>query len=126
MYKRQLLAESRRVGAVGIQVGSAFALCKESNLTASLKQDVIRRALAGTLCVRADPLASPTGFPFKVAGLPGTLASQKVYGARHRVCDASYLRAPYRQPDGDIGYLCPAEPVAAYLRKGGNLSLIHI
>lgn len=117
-----LLAESRKVGAVGIQVGSAFALCKESNLTASLKQDVIRRALAGTLYVRADPLASPTGFPFKVAGLPGTLASHKIYGTRQRVCDASYLRAPYRKPDGEIGYLCPAEPVAAYLRKGGNMA----
>lgn len=118
----RLLAESRKVGAVGIQVGSAFALCQESNLTTSLKQDVIRRALAGTLQVRADPLTSPTGFPFKVAGLPGTLATEEVYVTRQRVCDASYLRAPYRKPDGEIGYLCPAEPVAAYLRKGGNLA----
>ncbi|HTW07505.1 MAG TPA: hypothetical protein VME46_08345 [Acidimicrobiales bacterium] len=117
-----LLAESRKVGAVGIQVGSAFALCQESNLTASLKLEVIRRALAGTLRVRADPLASPTGFPFKVAELPGTLASEEVYATRQRVCDASYLRTPYRKPDGEIAYLCPAEPLAAYLRKGGNMA----
>jgi NAD(P)H-dependent flavin oxidoreductase YrpB (nitropropane dioxygenase family) len=118
----ELLLEARETGAAGIQVGSAFALCEESNLLEPLKQAVIRRAMAGTLHVRADPLVSPTGFPFKVADLPGTLAEEKVYATRQRVCDAGYLRSPYRKQDGEISYMCPAEPVAIYLRKGGNLT----
>jgi len=117
-----LLAEARKVGAAGIQVGSAFALCDESNLMQPLKEAIIRRALAGTLHVRADPLASPTGFPFKVADLPGTVAEEAVYAARERICDAGYLRAPYCKESGDVGYRCPAEPVASYLRKGGDLA----
>ena len=67
----ELLSEARTMGAAGIQVGSAFALCEESNLVGPLKQAVIMRGMAGTLHVRADPLASPTGFPFKVAGPAG-------------------------------------------------------
>jgi len=118
----ELLAEACELGAAGIQVGSAFALCEESNLAAPLKQAVIGRALAGTLQVRTDPLASPTGFPFKVALLPGTVADEGVRSRRARVCDAGYLRAPYRRQNGEIGYLCPAEPVAVYLRKGGSLA----
>jgi NAD(P)H-dependent flavin oxidoreductase YrpB (nitropropane dioxygenase family) len=116
----EVLAEACGEGSAGIQAGSAFALCEESNLAAPLKQAIIERALAGTLQVRADPLASPTGFPFKVAALPGTVAEEGVYFRRKRVCDAGYLRSPYRRQSGEIGYLCPAEPVAAYLRKGGN------
>jgi hypothetical protein len=82
---------------------------------------VIERALSGCLHVRTDPLASPTGFPFKAADLPGTLADAKLYAERERVCDAGYLRTPYRKPDGEVGYRCPAEPPVTYLRKGGKL-----
>ena len=28
---------------------------------------------------------------------------------------------PYRRTDASIGYRCPAEPVATYLRKGGSV-----
>jgi len=102
-------------------VGSAFALCEESGFPASLKRALIERAFSSTLHVRTDPLASPTGFPFKVADLPGTVAEAEVYTQRPRVCDADYLRVPYRKPDGEIGYRCPAEPVSAYVRKGGKM-----
>ena len=115
------LREAEAVGAVGIQVGSAFALCEESALSAEVKQALIERAGSGTLQVRTDPLASPTGFPFKVADLPGTVAMEAVYARRERVCDAGYLRVPYRRPDGEIRYRCPAEPVRAYVRKGGKI-----
>ena len=71
--------------------------------------------------MRTDPLASPTGFPFKVADLPGTVADPHVYAQRRRVCEAGYLRVPYRKEDGDVGYRCPAEPASAYVRKGGKL-----
>jgi hypothetical protein len=31
------------------------------------------------------------------------------------------LRTPYRKPDGDVGYRCPAEPIAIYTeRRGGR------
>ena len=115
------LAKAREVGAAGIQVGSAFALSEESGFDPVLKQAFIDSALAGTLRVRTDALASPTGFPFKVADLPGTVADAEVYEQRRRACEAGYLRVPYRGEDGEIGYRCPAEPAAAYVRKGGSL-----
>jgi NAD(P)H-dependent flavin oxidoreductase YrpB (nitropropane dioxygenase family) len=118
----ELLVESQRAGAVGIQVGSVFALCEESGLQASIKRAVIERALSSDLHVRADPLVSPTGFPFKVADLPGTLAEAKVFASRERVCDAGYLRVPYQKQGAEIGYRCPAEPVSTYLRKGGKMA----
>ncbi|MHB1986566.1 MAG: nitronate monooxygenase [Acidimicrobiales bacterium] len=118
--KPELLWEARRAGATGIQVGSAFALCEESGLSAPLKDALIENACSGTLQVRTDPLASPTGFPFKVADLAGTLADPEVYARRKRVCDASYLRIPYRKAGGEIGYRCPGEPISAYVRKGGE------
>jgi NAD(P)H-dependent flavin oxidoreductase YrpB (nitropropane dioxygenase family) len=115
------LAKAREVGAAGIQVGSAFALCEESGFDSELKRAFIDSALAGSLRVRTDALASPTGFPFKVADLPGTVADSEVYEQRRRACEAGYLRVPYRGEDGEIGYRCPAEPASAYVRKGGNL-----
>jgi len=115
------LREARDAGAAGVQVGSAFALCEESSLPASLRKTLIERAVSGTLHVRADPLVSPTGFPFKVAQLPETLAEAEVYAQHKRVCDAGLLRVPFRKPGGAIGYRCPAEPASAYVRKGGKI-----
>ena len=114
------LAEAQQAGAVGIQVGSLFAFAEESGLTPELKREVIRAARADSLHVFTDPAASPTGFPFKVLNVPGTLAEPARYAQRPRVCDLGYLRQPYHRPDGRIGYRCPAEPVADFVRKGGN------
>ncbi len=118
---RELVGKALAAGAAGVQVGSAFALCEESGFQPSLKRAFIENALSGTLHVRTDPCASPTGFPFKVADLPGTVAEPEVYAQRRRVCEAGYLRVPYRKQDGDVGYRCPAEPASAYVRKGGNM-----
>jgi hypothetical protein len=75
----------------------------------------------GTLEVRTDPLVSPTGFPFKVAQLPGTLSDKALAESRIRPpCDLGYLRRPYVRPTGTVGYQCPAEPVDVYVRKGGT------
>ena len=41
--------------------------------------------------------------------------------ARERLCDLGGLRAAYLTPTGGIGYRCPAEPVAAFVKKGGDL-----
>ncbi|MFC8128451.1 hypothetical protein [Streptomyces sp. NPDC057302] len=114
------LAAARAAGARGVQVGSAFALSEDSGLDPELRGQLMERAHAGTLRVRNDPSASPTGFPFKVAKVPGTLSDPEVVAGRRRVCDLGYLRTPYRTPKGTIGYRCPAEPEAAYRRKGGD------
>ena len=107
-------------GAAGVQVGTAFALCNESGTEPEVRQELIRQALAGETRIFTDPLASPTGFPFKVAELDGSLSEDSVFQSRRRICDLGSLRQPYRRADGEIGYRCPAEPVAAYVAKGGN------
>jgi nitronate monooxygenase len=113
------LAEAQRLGAVGIQVGTAFAFCDESGVEESQKREAIRASRAGTARVFTDPAASPTGFPFKVAKLPGTLSDAECYASRERICDLGYLRQAYRTEDGGVGYRCAGEPVDDYLAKGG-------
>jgi nitronate monooxygenase len=107
-------------GATGIQAGTAFALCEESGLLPDLRRELVREALAGKARIFTDALASPTGFPFKVADLAGSLSETEVYQQRRRICDIGFLRQPYRRPDGKIGYRCASEPVAAYVAKGGR------
>ena len=115
----EALATARATGAVGVQVGTLFALSNESGLENGTRLDLLARLRAGTLEVRTDALASPTGFPFKVAQLPGTLSDPVTSAARPRLCDLGYLRTPYLRGAGSIGYRCRAEPVHVYLRKGG-------
>lgn len=115
------VAEALDAGAAGVQVGTIFALCSESGITGDLRGQLIAALADGTLEIRNDPAASPTGFPFKVASLPGTLSEPDEYAARPRLCDLSYLREPFERTDGSVGYRCAAEPVDAYLRKGGSL-----
>jgi nitronate monooxygenase len=113
--------EALSQGAAGVQVGTAFAFSRESGLRADLKQSLLAHAATGMGEVFTDPLASPTGFPFKVAQLEGTYSDPEVTAARTRVCDLGYLREPYALPDGNIGYRCAAEPVANYVAKGGKV-----
>jgi nitronate monooxygenase len=116
------LAEALSLGAAGIQVGTAFAFCDESGIEAGLKQRVISESLAGRISIFTDPLASPTGFPFKVVKLEGTITDPAVYAARKRLCDLGYLRQAYRKADGTLGYRCPAELPENYVNKGGQIS----
>ena len=115
------LRAAQDLGAAGIQVGTLFALSSDSGLTAHLRADLLDRLRAGTLEVRTDPRASPTGFPFKVAQVPGTLSDPAVSAARPRLCDLGYLRTPFVREGGAVGYHCPAEPLNTHLRKGGTL-----
>jgi nitronate monooxygenase len=115
------LREALDQGAAGVQVGTAFAFSRESGMRADLKARLIKRAMAGAGEVFTDPLASPTGFPFKVARLEGTSSEPNVYDGRNRVCDLGYLREPYAIGDDQIGYRCSAEPVENYLAKGGKI-----
>ncbi len=108
--------------ASGIQVGTAFAFCEESGLSPALKEEVLQASREGRIRVFTDPYASPTGFPFKVVQLDGTVSEPGVFDTRERICDLGYLRQCYRQDDGTVGYRCPAEPLDDFLRKGGNQS----
>ncbi len=107
-------------GAAGVQVGTLFALCRESGLLPPLREQLLEQLRAGTLQVRTDMAASPTGFPFKVAQIPDTMAEASVYAARPRLCDLGYLRQAYQRPNGTVGFRCPAEPVDMFARKGGD------
>jgi nitronate monooxygenase len=108
------------LGATGVQIGTAFAFCAESGLRFELKQAALRQGAAGAVELRTDPRASPTGLPFKVVDLPGTVSVPTVYEERVRACDLGYLRQPYEKSDGSVGYRCPAEPAADFIRKGGD------
>ncbi len=113
--------EALEQGAAGVQVGTAFAFSEESGMRTDLKRTLLSQAVAGTGKVFTDPLASPTGFPFKVAQLAGSYSDEGVAQARTRVCDLGYLREPYATDDAKIGYRCSAEPVANYVAKGGKI-----
>ncbi len=115
------LREALEQGAAGIQVGTAFEFAEESGLRGDLKQALLEQARTGTAEVFTDPLASPTGFPFKVAYLEGTSSDTGVYDARPRLCNLGFLREAYVAPGGTIAYRCAAEPVKSYLAKGGSL-----
>jgi nitronate monooxygenase len=110
------LREALAAGAAGVQVGTPFAFCEESGLRADYKQALLQNPGR----VTTDVLASPTGFPFKVARLEGTASEAEVYEARPRICDLGYLREAYRTAEGAIDYRCPGEPATTYAAKGGK------
>lgn len=114
------LAEALRLGAVGIQAGTAFAFCRESGLDPELKRKTLAQSQSGQAHVVTDPFASPTGFPLKVVQQKDTVSEEAAYERRTRICDLGFLRQPYRKADGALGYRCPAEPVEDYVRKGGR------
>jgi NAD(P)H-dependent flavin oxidoreductase YrpB (nitropropane dioxygenase family) len=110
-------------GAHGIQVGTAFAYSREAGMVESLRKIVwekIKQAAAPRSLVFTDPLASPTGMPFKVVEADGTISENDVYAARPRKCDLGYLRDPALTADGKIVYKCASEPVEVYVKKGGR------
>lgn len=114
------LQNALTLGARGVQVGTAFSLCRESGLPSRTKLDSISEIQAGTYDVLTDPVASSSGMPFKVVQRKGTISQQSVYEARPRLCDLGSLRHPYLKEDGTLGWRCPAEPVEDYVRKGGE------
>ncbi len=116
----QKLREALEQGAAGVQAGTVFAFSRESGMRSDLKQALLAQAAEGAGKVFTDPLASPTGFPFKVAQLEGTSSNPEVYRERTRLCDLGYLREPYAAGEGKIAYRCSAEPVATYIAKGGK------
>lgn len=114
------LDDALALGASGIQVGTAFAFCRESGIAPDLKKRVIALNRDGKVKVFTDPSASPTSFPFKVVQMDGTISDEDVYTQRKRICDLGYLRRAYRTEDGKLGHRCSAEPLDHYTRKGGT------
>jgi NAD(P)H-dependent flavin oxidoreductase YrpB (nitropropane dioxygenase family) len=108
---------ARELGAEGVQVGTLFAYCAESGFAPAVRKAVLAGIERGKARVRTDPRASPTGYPFKVVEVEGMARQDE---QRERVCDLGYLRTAYRSPTGKLGYRCPAEPVEAYVAKGGD------
>jgi NAD(P)H-dependent flavin oxidoreductase YrpB (nitropropane dioxygenase family) len=113
------LIKAKELGAVGIQVGSLFALANESGFTREIKDELLDQIRTGSLSVRTDPYTSPTGFPFKVVEITGTLSEQGKFLDRSRNCDLGYLRTPFEREKGGLGYRCPGEPIATYEFKEG-------
>jgi nitronate monooxygenase len=78
----------------------------------------------GTARVLTDTLASPTGFPFKVAQLADSGTNPVIYEERQRVCDLGYLRDAYRTEAGTVDFRCAAEPEKVFLAKGGSAEMM--
>ncbi|HEX5130916.1 MAG TPA: nitronate monooxygenase [Candidatus Krumholzibacteria bacterium] len=97
-------------GAAGVQVGTPFSLCDESGMEPGLKRRVLDTVRRHGTSILTAATVSPTGFPFKVVRLEGTLSDEHVYAARGRICDLRFLRTLFKKADGSIGYRCPAEP----------------
>jgi nitronate monooxygenase len=119
------LGDAQALGAHGIQVGTAFAFCNESGFDPALKAKILAAVKRGDLKIHTNALASPTGFPFKVAQVAGSIADPAVYPQRERICDLGVLRETYQKPDGGIGFRCAAEPLDLYVAKGGDPNQTH-
>ena len=115
------VSEALRSGATGVQIGTAFAFCEESGIDPTLKERALAMSRMGRARVFTDPIASPTGFPFKVLQMDHTHSEAATYERRARICDLGYLRHAFKKPDGALGWRCPSEPVEDYVRKGGDV-----
>ena len=105
-----------RMGANGIQIGSAFALCEESGMQNSLKRSLIQRNKNKYTVVKTDFNLSPTHYPFKSTDID----ENEGYVRERRSCDLGYLRTPFNRGNGEIGYRCAGEPTKNFLAKGGK------
>jgi len=117
----EMLEWALSVGAQGIQAGSIFALSEESGMDPLIKAEVRKLGFNGQLDVKTDMVISPTGFPFKVVILNGTISVVFIYESRTRICNKGGLVSLYEKEDGTIGYRCSAEPFDKFIAKGGKL-----
>lgn len=120
MASPMALRAAQGKGAVGIQVGTAFAFSEESGMDPALRRRAMSAVAGEQAALFTDPRASPTGFPFKVLTLAGTAGNATDYAARPRICSHGYLGQPYRHADGRLGWRCAAEPEQAFTAKGGD------
>ena len=123
---REKLQEALAAGATGVQVGTVFALAEESGMKATYRSAILAELKKGTedAALVQTTLVSPTGFPFKVVQLSGTLADKAVYAARRRVCDLGLLQQrglSKAAADGTrrLFQRCPAAPLEDFIGKRG-------
>lgn len=114
------LKDAQALGAVGIQVGTAFAFCSDSGMDNDLRKRAIAATLNRTTRTITEARGSPTGFPFKVMDLAGTEGSRSAADRQRQACTHGYLRSAYRKEDGSIGWHCSAEKAQNYIAKGGD------
>lgn len=111
-------------GAYGVQVGSRFALCEESGMRDDLRKQILERNRNGGVEIKTDHQASPTGYPIKIAQLPGTISEKALWQARQRVCNKKYLVRSHFQEQSDgttkETYICAAMSPEEYARLGGD------
>lgn len=114
------------LGAQSVTVATAFQYCVESGLPQNVKQAIIRQALKGQLDVFNDPDISPTFYAFRVdrniEGVPsiGNDDIYKDWSTNHRACTIGRLRERTTHK-GRLTWICKAEPVEDYARKGGKI-----
>lgn len=109
------------LGAAGIQVGSIFALSDGSNMDPETRKQIRKLGYNNQLNIKTDMQISPTGYPFKVIQLAGTISDKDTYNQRERICNIGGLVSLYEREDGKIGRRCSAEPIDAYEKKGGRI-----
>jgi len=115
------LKKAKELGAEGVQVGTLFALSKESGMRKDLAEKARKKIALGNLEVKCDPNVSPSGYPFMVTNLEGTLSQKGDYDQRERYCKYGYLVEVYKKEDDKLDFRCPAELVENYVRKGGKI-----
>lgn len=120
------LQHARTLGAAGIQAGTVFALAEESGMKPAYRNEILNRIKHSSSDEQLvqTTLFSPTGYPFKVVQLPGTLSEEAVFSARRRVCDIGLLQQRgLAKPDSEgmrqFFQRCPAAPAEDYIRKRG-------
>jgi len=107
--------------AFGMQVGSRFALSKESNILQRLKDRIIRNNRRGRTRIITNYRSSPTGYPLKEIRLSGTLARKSVLNKRRRSCKYGQLRQGNEKDT--VKRSCPAMPSAMYRRLNPDKTL---
>ena len=123
---REKIQKAQTFGATGVQVGSVFALAEESGMKPAYKSAIMYEIKKGTedSDLVKTTLFSPTGFPFKVVQLEGTLADDMVYAARSKICDIGLLQQRgFSKPDADgkrhLFQRCSAAPIEGFVKKRG-------
>ncbi len=114
------LVAAQATGAAGVQVGTLFALSSDAGFEPEIRKNLVSRVADGTLEVSTNLRASPTGFPFKVAPLDGSMSDPAEVEARPRLCDLGFLAVPFVHSNGTVGHRCPSEPQTPFARKGGK------
>lgn len=107
-------------GAQGIQAGSIYSLTDKSGLRKDLRQAAIKLGFNRQLEIRTDSGISSSGYPFKVAVVPGTVSDQELFDAHPRGCTLFFLKSAYRKDDGTIGWRCSGGNEAVYEAAGGD------